>query len=440
MSRDPRRPVSPKQSEPESRRKVDVLSDDPRPTSVGASGSRKLDIPGGHQRSNSREIPKPGIPGHSSNTSPPSYEPHSSYSGKGVIPISTEIYSNDLPSAPGFAYVGKPRARAGSDAMPPPIRTRAIVHDTGLARPSSPLTRNYDAVYIQPATTKHEHKKMYSIDNSSVKLIAETEVASRESSRKERGGYHLTGLGGTFSRSRDINDTSFSYTDPVRMYRDTEPRWRSRRGSDDTGIRPQKAFSPNPSASPHPLGTRKTILPPVVYIFDDVAPLSKRSEHLEPSIQTPSQDEKVMHNYESYGKDPDYESAPEPSGHVADTLDQGERRATIVESRKDDLPLPPGIPVLRRPTKVFPEHPNPIREGVAPLKERLERKGVKEIPKNARWTKIDRKLVNPQALEEVGERFEERLDCVIILRVLTRDEIGFFARRTEEIRGVILSK
>jgi hypothetical protein len=74
---------------------------------------------------------------------------------------------------------------------------------------------------------------------------------------------------------------------------------------------------------------------------------------------------------------------------------------------------------------------------VTPLKERLEKKGVstKEIPKDAKWTKIDRKLVNPQALEEKGERFEERLDCVIVLRVLTRDEISSFAKRTEEIRG-----
>jgi hypothetical protein len=60
---------------------------------------------------------------------------------------------------------------------------------------------------------------------------------------------------------------------------------------------------------------------------------------------------------------------------------------------------------------------------------------AKEIPSNAKWTKIDRKLVNPQALEEKGERFEERLDCVIVLRVLTKEEIAEFAERTREIRG-----
>lgn len=57
------------------------------------------------------------------------------------------------------------------------------------------------------------------------------------------------------------------------------------------------------------------------------------------------------------------------------------------------------------------------------------------IPLGARWTKIDRRLVNPQALEEAHERFEERLDYVIVLRVLTKDEIQKLADRTLAIRG-----
>jgi len=42
--------------------------------------------------------------------------------------------------------------------------------------------------------------------------------------------------------------------------------------------------------------------------------------------------------------------------------------------------------------------------------------------------------VNPEALEEAKERFEERLDCVIVLRVLTKEEIQKLADRTKEIR------
>ncbi|KKY13993.1 hypothetical protein UCDDS831_g08538 [Diplodia seriata] len=80
---------------------------------------------------------------------------------------------------------------------------------------------------------------------------------------------------------------------------------------------------------------------------------------------------------------------------------------------------------------IFPEDPNPIREGVAPMKD--AKKG-KDIPVDARWTKIDRRLVNPEALEDAKERFEERKDCVIVLRVLTREDIQKLADRTREIR------
>ncbi|KIW00537.1 hypothetical protein, variant [Verruconis gallopava] len=115
----------------------------------------------------------------------------------------------------------------------------------------------------------------------------------------------------------------------------------------------------------------------------------------------------------------------------------GERRVTIVEPPKDDGKAadPPLKGILRKPTEKFPEHPTTHREGVTPLKERLKKEnGGKEIPEGAKWTKIDRRLVNPQALEEKGERFEERQDCVIVLRVLTKDEIQVFANRTAEIR------
>ncbi|KAF2681729.1 hypothetical protein K458DRAFT_273150, partial [Lentithecium fluviatile CBS 122367] len=114
-----------------------------------------------------------------------------------------------------------------------------------------------------------------------------------------------------------------------------------------------------------------------------------------------------------------------------DSMDreQPSKAVQIVTPPKEPQPQPKGI--LRKPTEKFPEDPEPIREGVAPHKSAM--KG-KDIPPNARWTKIDRKLVNPQALEEAKERFEERLDCVIVLRVLTKQEIQKLADRTKEIR------
>jgi hypothetical protein len=87
--------------------------------------------------------------------------------------------------------------------------------------------------------------------------------------------------------------------------------------------------------------------------------------------------------------------------------------------------------ILRAPREKFPEDPSPIREGVAPLKD-AKKDGV---PPDARWTKISRKLVNPAALEAGKERFEVREDFVIVLRVLSRDEVQGYAEVTERIRG-----
>ncbi|KAL9023378.1 MAG: hypothetical protein Q9196_007239, partial [Gyalolechia fulgens] len=103
----------------------------------------------------------------------------------------------------------------------------------------------------------------------------------------------------------------------------------------------------------------------------------------------------------------------------------------LVEPRtitQPQTPLSPLKSVLRKPKEVFPEDPNPVREGVAPL-------GLaREIPVNARWTKIDRELVDPEALEAGSERYEERPGYVIVLRVLTKEEIRLYAMKTQEIR------
>ncbi|CAG7916917.1 unnamed protein product [Penicillium olsonii] len=93
-------------------------------------------------------------------------------------------------------------------------------------------------------------------------------------------------------------------------------------------------------------------------------------------------------------------------------------------------PEAPPKGILKAPREAFPEEPNPVREGVAPLKD-----ATKEgIPPGARWTKIDRRLVNPEALEAGNERFEERSDYVIVLRVLSKEEIQLYAVKTQEIR------
>lgn len=50
-------------------------------------------------------------------------------------------------------------------------------------------------------------------------------------------------------------------------------------------------------------------------------------------------------------------------------------------------------------------------------------------------TKIGRRLINPAALQAGNERFEERSDYVIVLRMLSKEEIQTYAIKTQEIRG-----
>ena len=85
--------------------------------------------------------------------------------------------------------------------------------------------------------------------------------------------------------------------------------------------------------------------------------------------------------------------------------------------------------ILKAPKVRFPEDLNPVREGVAPLGK------SKDVPENARWTRISRLLVNPEALEQGNERYEvEGITHVIVLRVLGREEIQQYADLTKKLR------
>jgi len=117
----------------------------------------------------------------------------------------------------------------------------------------------------------------------------------------------------------------------------------------------------------------------------------------------------------------------DPALAVPPDPDRSDNRVRIIDPA---APAPKGI--LRKPTTKFPDHPAGIREGVAPLdKEKAKTTGA---PPDAKWTKIDRRLVNPDALDEAQERYEERDECVIVLRVLSKDEIQTLADRTKELR------
>jgi hypothetical protein len=109
-----------------------------------------------------------------------------------------------------------------------------------------------------------------------------------------------------------------------------------------------------------------------------------------------------------------------------------ERQMRVVSPPRDKDEKKPIKGILKQPKPQFPEEPNPVREGVAPHK---DDKKKAEVPTGARWTKINRALVNPEALTIGKERFEVRDDFVIVLRVLSKEEIQAYATATAQLRG-----
>ncbi|KAJ5619355.1 hypothetical protein N7510_003339 [Penicillium lagena] len=137
----------------------------------------------------------------------------------------------------------------------------------------------------------------------------------------------------------------------------------------------------------------------------------------------------------SHRRRPSGPERPSDDGHSHDarhspSVDDKPRRPIAVEPPSFKEPEAARKGILKAPRPSFPEERNPVREGVAPLKDAHDQ----GIPPGARWTKIDRRLVNPAALEIGNERFEERSDYVIVLRVLSKEEIQAYAIKTKEIR------
>ena len=136
----------------------------------------------------------------------------------------------------------------------------------------------------------------------------------------------------------------------------------------------------------------------------------------------------------------DLVSPSKPPGRRVRMVSPSPQRSTDSESvpRSDAHPRLHELKgILRRPTEKFPEYTETYREGIAPLSRASESRVASRegIPPNARWTKIARNLVNPEALDLGNERYEERQDYVIVLRVLTKAEIEQYALKTQELRS-----
>ncbi|KAI4132705.1 MAG: hypothetical protein LQ338_000534 [Usnochroma carphineum] len=188
---------------------------------------------------------------------------------------------------------------------------------------------------------------------------------------------------------------------------------------------------PQDQVSRDPEGRRET---------DDLAPPKDNAIREQPPNERPPYEGRIeaaeppasrsrRHRHHSRSKSRDSYS----DSSSASSASRRPRNVRVVTPTSERAPSPPPQPksILRPPREKFPEDPAPVREGVAPLKDA----GKKGIPPNARWTKIDRKLVNPEALEAGNERYEERVDYVIVLRVLTKEEIEQYAAKTQELRA-----
>ncbi|KAL8884460.1 MAG: hypothetical protein Q9215_007501 [Flavoplaca cf. flavocitrina] len=121
-------------------------------------------------------------------------------------------------------------------------------------------------------------------------------------------------------------------------------------------------------------------------------------------------------------------------------MERGRKRVKVLEpSERDDARvrrLSPSLPsrgkqpskcVLRSPTKRFSEDPDFVRPGIAAPRD-------KDVPENARRTKIRRETIIPEALDLGRERYYEEKDHVIVLRALSREEINHYAIETQRIR------
>lgn len=127
----------------------------------------------------------------------------------------------------------------------------------------------------------------------------------------------------------------------------------------------------------------------------------------------------------------DQASRPQSPGHSSILHNSSAR---IDSPRLADQHGSPRAPnsILRPPRNTSAKDIAPFREGVAPLKDA----GKQGIPPNARWTRLDSKSFDSEVLDAGHERYEN-IDgqYLLVLRVLTKEEIEHYEARTQELRN-----
>lgn len=100
--------------------------------------------------------------------------------------------------------------------------------------------------------------------------------------------------------------------------------------------------------------------------------------------------------------------------------------------RTGSIPISPSNP--RSSSEYFGTSPRPDPMTLAP-----DEHG-NTIPPDAKWTKVTRRLISPEVLDQDRRRYEARPDFVAILGVLSRVEIESLAARSQELREARLRR
>ncbi|KAK2608446.1 hypothetical protein QQS21_003015 [Conoideocrella luteorostrata] len=179
----------------------------------------------------------------------------------------------------------------------------------------------------------------------------------------------------------------------------------------------------------------------IKHLKEQLASMDSTEKRRERELERPAVAERQHARSRSPSKDRTSHGSPRgsPRDEIRDDSRGRELAVPPLDGKQVRLVSPPrdksdGKPlkgILKQPKVSFPEDENPVREGVAPHK---EDKKLKDAPPGARWTKISREKVNPEALTVGNERFEVRDDFVIVLRVLSREEIVAYAAATQVLR------
>ncbi|CEJ93452.1 Putative Zinc finger protein [[Torrubiella] hemipterigena] len=298
---------------------------------------------------------------------------------------------------------GPPRTRREDS---PPRTTREDGPSRVTRDDSPPRTRREDS---PPRTRREEELPMATRENGPTRTTREDGPP-----RTTRDDIKRESLDGA-SKRLSYEDTSKRHSPeypPDRVDEEPRPRRRSPDGHYSSSRRYSEDEEPRRRYSPQEGDVRSSRH----YSIDDVrysqVPPSSRHYPVDEDTRRPHSPE----NGDSRGRELAIISAAD------------DRVVSPARDKRDARPL---RGILKQPKVRFPEESNPIREGVAPHK---EDKKIKDVPPGARWTKINRKIVNPEALTIGKERFEVRDDFVIVLRVLDKEEIQAYAAATQVLR------